>query len=900
MRVAILIIIFLLVVFSTSISIFYTDYLWFKDLQLSSVFWYRVIAKVLAFTAGFLVAFGVSYLNVLPSFKQVPMPTVIPLGVERIWIRYQEFFHRFFTLIFTAACIVISILQGFTALNNWETIVLYLNADTVGIRSPVYEIDVKFFLFDLPFYIFLVDWLLTVLIFVFALVAVAYFLRSVAGTFQSFKVTFSWFKEHFYLLLSVISFVLAIRLYLGVYRRAFSTVGTIFGPGNTDVHIILPALKVAASLFALLGIYFAISAFKKIKWGRPLMAMAIVAGITAISVYVIPAVYQAYVVVPSELSRERPYIKNHISMTRYAYDLDRFVEVPFETPEKVSSEVLQKNTATVENIRLWDWRPLLETYNQLQTIRTYYVFSDVDLDRYEIEGRMRQLMIGAREISIENLPKKAKTWINIHLKYTHGYGLVASPVNEVSPEGLPVFFLKNLPVESTAPKLELSRPQIYFGELTNEYAIVGTREKEFDYPAGDRNIYTEYKGTTGVKLDSYLKRLAFSIKFNTIKILLSPEITHQSKILFDRQISKRAEKIAPFLRFDNDPYPVVVDGKIYWILDAYTVSSNFPYSQPFKKEGFNYIRNSVKVVIDAYNGTMDFYVWDERDPVISAYRKAFPDIFISKEEMPEGIKEHLRYPEDYFLVQAMTLSTYHMTDPDVFYNREDQWEIAQELFEKDKMDVQPYYVIMKLSKSAYEFKRPEFLLMLPFTPRGKANMISWMFVSSDPPNYGKGAVHTFQKGKLAYGPMQIESRINQDPIISQQITLWDQAGSRVVRGNMLILPMNGSMLYVEPLYLQSEQSQIPELKRVIVVSGDKVVMADSLESALSGVSGEPVKEKIAEKPEIPVEIEVLEALRKAFTELEKSFKQGDFEGFGKFLIEIRDLLFKEGTTKTSN
>lgn len=899
-RLIIVVLIILLLFFSNSISVFYTDWLWFEDLQLESVFWYRVLAKSSIFAISFIFVFFLAYLNILPTLKRGPFARVIPLGSEALWVRYREIFQKFFKLIALAAVGAIALIQAARAAASWETVILFLNRTTSGFKVPVFNLDASFFLFSLPFFSELLDWLLTSFLLIFALVAGGYFLRSVAGTLQTFRLTFSWYKEHFYVILASISLIEAARLYLGSYKRAYSGLGAIYGPSYTDVHVIIPALRISAILFVALSIFLVYASVRGVSWNRPLAAAAFVVGFSLVSIYLYPSAYQAYVVTPNELSRERPYIGHHIRSTRYAYDLERFRKISYPPASEITRETIEKSRSTIENIRLWDWRPLLSSYNQLQAIRGYYTFKDIDLDRYEIGGRIRQVALAARELSHENLPERAKTWINLHLKYTHGYGLAISPVNEITREGLPFFFLKDIPGETRHDVFKLERAQIYFGELTDTYAIVNTKEKEFDYPAGDENVYTTYQGKAGIKLDSILKKLAFATRFGTLKIVLSSEITPESKIIFDRNIIGRAKKIAPFLLYDKDPYPVVVSGRIFWILDAYTYSSFFPYSQPYEDGRFNYIRNSVKVVIDAYEGTTDFYIWDKADPVVRAYQKAFPKIFKSRDQMPKEIEKHLRYPEDYFLIQAKMLAVYHIKQPDVFYNREDQWEIAKEIYDVGEQEVQPYYVIMQLKEAPYEFKKPEFLLMLPFTPRGKNNMVAWIFVSSDAPHYGQGAIYTFLKGKLVYGPLQIESRINQDPYISQQITLWNQAGSRVIRGNLLVIPIDGAILYVEPLYLQSEQSQIPELKRVVVATEDKVVMDETIENAISQIVGSKPPEKKEEKPTSPeiTKIKTVEDLKKLFIELEKALKQGEYEVFGRKLKEIKEMLFRGETTLT--
>jgi uncharacterized membrane protein (UPF0182 family) len=484
---------------------------------------------------------------------------------------------------------------------------------------------------------------------------------------------------------------------------------------------------------------------------------------------------------------------------------------------------------TLENIRLWDYRPLLETYRQLQSLRAYYTFSDVDIDRYWVRGRQQQLMLAVRELEPTRLPPQARTWVNQHLVYTHGYGVVAAPVHRVSAEGLPELWVRDIPPRAEFSELQLHRPEVYFGELTRHYVIVDTRVPEFDYPRGDENVTTRYQGRAGIPLRGALRRLAFATRFGDARILLSTDLTPSSRVLFARAVPERLHRLAPFLRYDRDPYAVVADGRLFWIVDAYTTSDRYPYSQPVGS--FNYIRNSVKAVVDAYHGTVRFYLADPSDPVARVYARIFPGLFQPLSELPPSLRAHLRYPVDLFEVQAHVYATYHMRDPQVFYNREDSWAVANEIFADRPQPVEPYYVTLRLPGA--ESARPEFVLILPMTPQRRDNMVAWLAARNDPPHLGELWVFTFPKDRVVFGPMQIESRINQDPSISQQLTLWNQQGSRVIRGNLLVVPVQRSLLYVEPLFLQAERSQLPELRRVVVTHGPRVAMAPTLEEALA-------------------------------------------------------------------
>jgi uncharacterized membrane protein (UPF0182 family) len=604
---------------------------------------------------------------------------------------------------------------------------------------------------------------------------------------------------------------------------------------------------------------------------------------------VYPAIVQNLQVKPSEISLEAPYITYGIKFTRMAYGLDKVEEKEFAAEQVLSLSDVRKNIKTIDNIRLWDTRPIIKTYRQLQGIRLYYDFSDVDVDRYQINGAYKQVMLSPREMRVDKLPEKARTWVNQHLIFTHGYGACLSPVSKQTPEGLPDLIVKDIP-PTTATTLKIDRPEIYYGEETDNYVIVNTTEKEFDYPKGDKNVYVSYQGKGGVRINSLLRRLAFTIKYSDLKILLTDYITSDSRIMFDRSIQNRVRKIAPFLSYDRDPYLVISSGKLYWIQDAYTISDLYPYSDPSGRgyNRFNYIRNSVKVVIDAYNGDISYYIVDEKDPIAKTYQKIYPALFKPLAEMPEDLKKHQRYPYDLFMIQAQKYSAFHMQNPQVFYNQEDLWNVPKEVYAGAEQAMDAYYIIMKVPGE----KKEEFLLMLPFTPNDKDNMIAWLAARSDMPNYGKLLVYKFPKDKLIYGPMQIEARIDQQTEISQQFTLWGQVGSRVIRGNLLAIPIEESIIYVEPIYLEAATGELPELKRVIVAYGKNVAMAETLDSALSSVfAGRIVTAK--PKVEAPRYFSPKELAKKAlelYNKAQAKLKQGDFGSFGERLRELRKVL----------
>ena len=519
-------------------------------------------------------------------------------------------------------------------------------------------------------------------------------------------------------------------------------------------------------------------------------------------------------------------------MTRQAYGLDRIVEREFPADETLDARALERNSATIKNIRLWDYRPLLRTFAQLQEIRTYYKFVDVDNDRYVVNGEYRQLMLSPRELSYQHL--QSRIWINEHLTFTHGYGAVVGPVNRITAEGLPEFLVKDIPPQSTNGFPKITRPQIYYGEVSNEYVLVKTKSQELDYPSSDQNVYTTYSGAGGIPLSSFLRKVLFAVRFGEIKMLLSNDLTDQSRIMIHRTVVQRVRQIAPFFRLDRDPYMVVDDaGRLIWMLDGYTTTSRYPYSDPVPGVG-NYIRNSVKVTIDAYDGTVIFYRADETDPIVRTYGSAFSGLLKPLDKMPEGLRRHIRYPEDFFAIQARKYATYHMLDPQVFYNKEDLWAVPRRAIEGRDRDMEPYFTIMRPPGEQKE----EFILLTLFNPARRDNMIAWMAARSDPPNYGRLIVFNFPKQKLVYGPRQIDARIDQDPVISQQLSLWNQRGSTVIRGSLLAIPIDKSLIYDQPLYLAaSEQGALPELRRVIVAYGNQIAMEPTLEQSLSRIFG---------------------------------------------------------------
>ena len=701
-------------------------------------------------------------------------------------------------------------------------------------------------------------------------------------------------KAHLVTLAGLFTLGIAWSYWLKVYGLLYSNSGVAYGASYSDVHAQMPAYRILLILSVLIAILlFAMPLIKKWKW--VVYAVGIYFLVLIGFSWIYPVFIERYEVKPNELAKETPYIINNIKFTRLGYGLDKAREEPFPAQDSLSYDDILKNDSTIHNIRLWDRRPLIETYKQLQEIRLYYDFKSVAVDRYHFKNKYLEVAIAGRELPSTQLPARARTWVNMHLVYTHGYGIVMSPVNEVTEDGMPNFIVQDIPPRSST-SMTITQPEIYYGEETNGFTIVHTTTKEFDYPKGNQNAYTSYHGKGGVQLSSTFRRLVYSLHLSDINILLSGYITDQSRVMFHRIITDRDQTLAPFLSYDSAPYMVVgEDGHLYWIHDAYTTSSMFPYSEPLGKSqnnsGINYIRNSVKVVIDAYNGDVSYYIIDPSDPLVQTYSKIFPTLFKPAQDMPAFLRTHIRYPTDLFNIQAQMYATYHMTDPQVFYNREDLWSIPQQFYKKVQQSILPYYIIMRLPGTESE----EFILMVPLTPSKKDNMVAWMCARCDGGNYGQLLIYTLSKEKLIYGPMQVEARINQQPNISAELTLWGQQGSSVIRGNLLIIPIANSFIYVEPVYLQSEQSQMPQLKRVIAVQNGQLEMKKDLDTALravfsiAGVPEEQQQRAVSNQPTGPLSIMAQEALTH-YNKALKYLKQPDWNKYGEELDQIHQIL----------
>jgi len=806
----------------------YVDWLWFDNLGYLSVFTTILTTRVTLFVLGALVFAVVFAINVYLAQRFSPKG-ISPEAALNIPLEALTWARRLVFIGLIVAGILLSIVFGAAASGYWETALRFTNAEMFNLTDPLYNRDVSAYLFDLPFYRFLQGWALGVVI-VNALFAVGiYAINFALGGFQ-FSLT-PTLRAHLSGLGVVFFLLLAIGYWLSLQELLYSARGAAYGAAYTDVVIRQPALRALIVISIVVSILLAANSF--LRWqGLPLAAIGVWFLALTVGTGLLPAAVQRFQVQPNEFEREETYIERSIEMTREGFALNRIEEQPYDSsPEVITPDIVNSNPGTFENIRLWDHRPLRDIYNQIQFFRLQYSFLDIDIDRYTIDGDYRQVMIGTRELVQSQLDPQAQTWVNERLQYTHGYGAAMSPVTEFTQDGLPEFFLQDIPPEPVTGAPHVDVPQVYFGEATDDWVIVRSTTPEFDHPTDAGPVYQSFEGD-GVSISGLLSRVLFAWRFTDLNILITGAITDESQILYFREIQERVGHLAPFLALDSDPYIVVADGKLYWVQDAYTISDRFPYSEP-APTGFNYIRNSVKAVIDAYDGSVDLYVADESDGIIRTYRSVFPDLFKPMSEMPEALRSHLRYPEDFFTIQADKYLKFHMTDPQVFYNQEDLWNFPLELFFSDQAQVmEPYYLIMGLPGEEQE----EFVLIMPFTPDGKPNLVGWLAARNDGENYGSLIAYTFPKERQIDGPQQVEARITTNPEISQQFTLWDQAGSNVLRGNLLVIPVGDHLMYAEPIYLKAEDIDYPQLTRVVLVQqGEEPVMLPTLSQSLNNL-----------------------------------------------------------------
>lgn len=889
----------LIVLLFTVLNQFYINYLWFSEVDYTQIFFKELVTKLQIGIPLFIILFIVLFLY----FK------FLNIIIKKAGSTSRTVKNKILTVISLVISLFITLIITNTM---WYKLLEFLNASPFNIKDPIFNKDISFYVFKLPLLeqlyasltaIFFIILISTAIYSAFIYLSgndrrIVYNEENSRTNVKDILYSFGHFaSKQIGIFLGIFFVLLAFNYYLKSYTLLYSAGGIAFGASYTDVNITLPMYRVLMFLSIVLGlasIIFGLRNKLKMLAVMPviLIIVSFIGGVANIAV-------ENFIVAPNQYSKEEQYLINNIKYTQQAYNVDSVETTKFPANDVITTEDMKNNEITIKNIPINDYRPTLDMYNSIQGFRIYYQFNDIDIDRYKINDVYTQVFISAREMNNNKLEENAKTWINQHLKYTHGYGVAVSPVNQVNDAGQPSLAVKDIPPQTDINELSVQEPRIYFGESTDSYAITNCKTQEFDYPEGSDNVENYYSGTAGIDM-SLINRLAFALYHGNMKILLSSDITGDSKMLINRNITERVNKIAPFLSYDEDPYIIIADGRLYWIIDAFTTSDKYPYSQPYDQQNsFNYIRNSVKVVVDAYNGDTSFYQVDDNDPITNVYKKIYPDLFKSFDDMPQPIKEHVRYSQNMFDIQANVYRTYHMNNPRVFYNKEDQWEIATQMYGQSKeiQDVESAYLIMKQPEREEE----EFVLMVPYTPREKDNMVGWMAAMNDEDNYGKLLVYTFPKQNLAYGPMQIEQRIDQDTVISPQLTLLGQQGSEIIRGNMLTIPINDTILYVEPIYIGASggDRSMPEVKKVIVSYDNKIVMEDSLEASLAKLFGtDEEQDNQDENPsQEPPENEQNQDIGNLITRANELFQQaqqaqqnGNWADYGQYIDELQKVL----------
>jgi uncharacterized membrane protein (UPF0182 family) len=864
----------------------YVDWLWFGELGYRVVLQREIATRLALFATASLLTFAFLHSNSTLAQRGLSGPLLLRDAPEFL----LDLVRRIPRLA-TPFSIAVALLVGLSASSGWLATLRFLWRTPFGVADPVFGRDVSFYVFVLPVLQALFAALITLLVLALVMAAGIYLLRGdIFLSGPRFKIS-RRAALHLGILLAALFLLAALQIWaVHIPSLLFSTTGPFVGASYTDLNARLPGLRVTAlAAIAAAGLVL----FGLVKRRLLPQAPLAVAGFLVVSALargVYPALVQRFVVAPTELTREKPYLARHIEATRRAWGIDSVETRDLSGEATLTMADIRANGPTIENVRLWDREPLLQTFGQLQEIRTYYDFISVDDDRYWIDGRYRQVLLSARELNTNALP--TRSFINDHLTYTHGMGITMAPVNQVTAEGLPVLFIKDLPPSSTV-SIQVTRPQLYFGELTNFMAIVGSRQPEFDYPSGSASVYTGYTGKGGVRVGSLWRRALLAWYFGSLNLLLSGDIVDSSRILFRRNIVERASRALPFVQLDQDPYLVVSrSGELKWFLDAYTRSERYPYAQRLA-DGTTYMRNAVKIVIDAYDGTLSAYVADPRDPIVRALAAAFPGVLLPMDSMPADIRAHIRYPEDLYRAQAALYAIYHMTEPEQFYHREDQWQMP--VMEGVDARRNPFmrHIVMRLPDEA----QAEFIFMTPYTPRQKDNLAAWMVARNDGEHYGKLRVYRFPKQSLVFGPRQIVNRINQDTEISRQITLWDQRGSEVIRGQLLVIPIEESLIYVQPLYLRAQGGQIPELKRVVLAYQNRVVMEETLDAALVqlfGSQGEtPARQRTAE-PQPPEAPDILRQIAEHYERALAAQRAGNWATYGAEMERIGELLRRAG------
>ena len=881
-----------------AIATFFTNYLWFDSVELNSVWLKILLTKASLVGATSLLAFIFIFTNLRLAVRATPVMDIFesfesqdPLSRFRAWTNERFLRYRLW------GSIGLSLFLGAGASQLWEQVLLFLNQKSFGITDPIFNTDVSSFVFGLPLYRLFVSWGFQLVVFT-SLIIVLFFIATGALQLRQGQLpeVSSGAKAHLSVLLAFIAVLKAFAYRLDSMELLYSPRGKVFGASYTDVVAHLPALNLLI-LISLFGAVLLLVNIKRRGWLLPVTAISLWLAVSIIVGGLVPAAIQRFRVIPDELNKELTYVENHIDYTRLAYGLDAIEEKSFEASPNLTKENLANNQQTVDNIRLWDPTVLAETYSQLQEIRAYYALDEVDVDRYEINGELTQVMVAARELDQTNLP--AVGWVNERLQYTHGFGVVFSPANNVASQGQPDFYVKGVPATTTVSELEIEQPRIYFGESADsiEYVVVNSLQEEVDYPLsteGQSVAYTNYSGDGGVSIGSFFKRLGFALRYSELNLLISNQLSDDSKLIMERNIVSRVKKAAPFLYTDNDPYLALIQGDLFWIIDMYTVSDKYPYAQPADTRrinensglpmNFNYLRNSVKAVVNAYDGTMNFYVVDSKDPIIQSYQDIFPDLFSPEIDMSTDLLDHIRYPEDLFTIQSDMYRDYHMTDPKVFYADEDPWVIPSdssttprvatlrgEFTEIGFKPMLPYYLLMSLPGET----DLSYLIFQPFNPENRPNMQSFLVADADPENYGQLIDFRLPKGEFVDGPSQVATRINQDPDISQIFTLLDQQGSSVIKGNLFVVPIDQSVLYYQPIYLQGEQNPLPEFKFVVVVFQDKIIMEETLSDAIASIFGEGAINESIEESEGESALDILAKATEAFESAQKELQNGN-------------------------
>lgn len=890
-----------------AIATFFTNYLWFDSVDLNAVWIKILLTKSILVAATSLLAFAFIFVNLRLAVRATPVMDIFEsFESQDPLTRFREFFNERFLKYRLWGAIGLSLFLGAGASQLWEQVLLFLNQKSFGVADPVFQYDVSSYVFGLPLYRLFVSWGFQLVIFT-SFIIILFFIATGALQLRQGRLpeVSSGAKAHLSVLLAFVAVLKAFAYRLDSMELLYSPRGKVFGASYTDVVAHLPALNLLI-LISLFGAILLLVNIKRRGWLLPATAISLWLAVSIIVGGVVPAAIQRFRVVPDELNKELPYVENHIDYTRLAYGLDSIEEKSFEASPNLTDNDISDNAQTVDNIRLWDPTVLAETYSQLQEIRAYYALDEVDVDRYRINGELTQVMVSARELDQTNLP--AVGWVNERLQYTHGYGVVFSPANNVASQGQPDFYVKGVPATTTVSELEVEQPRIYFGESAEsvEYVVVNSLQDEVDYPLsteGQSVAYTNYSGDGGVGIGSFFRRLGFALRYGELNLLISNQLSDDSKLIMERNVVSRVKKAAPFLYTDNDPYLALIDGNLFWIIDMYTVSDKYPYAQPADTRrinensglptNFNYLRNSVKAVVNAYDGTMNFYVVDENDPLILSYKDIFPNLFTPKSSMSSELLDHIRYPEDLFTIQSDMYRDYHMTDPRVFYADEDPWVIPSdssttprvatlrgEFTEIGFKPMLPYYLLMSLPGES----DLSYLIFQPFNPENRPNMQSFLVADADPENYGQLIDFRLPKGEFVDGPSQVATRINQDPDISQIFTLLDQQGSSVIKGNLFVVPINQSILYYQPIYLQGEQNPLPEFKFVVVVFQDRIIMEESLSEALASVFGGDFATENVEDTEGESALELLDKATKAFEKAQQELQNGNL-GLYQNLVE---------------